>query len=161
MLKKRLFGVMAVLVVLMLAIGLAACGGDSDGNGTGGGDGGGSNNGGGGGKDIPSDYTSGWPSDNTLAKYGLSGLTKAPGAGNSWYGTDRDEDGVEVIAVIFETSSDPTSFYRNWFKSKGYTEYAINATSYGFYIESTGAVGTCYYDKSEGMGHVSGGIGMF
>jgi len=151
MLKKRLFGVMVVLVVLMLAICFAACSGGGDSDGTSGGGGGGKG-------DIPANYTNGWPSANILAKYGLSGLPKWSGAGNSWYGTEK-EDGEEVIAIIFEASSDPTSFYRSWFTSNGFEEYSYGGTV-SFINDKTGAAGTVYYNKSEGMGHVGGGIAL-
>ena len=151
MLKRKFFGVMAVLVVLMLTIGLAACSdGDSSGTGGGGGGGGGSNG------NIPPSYSRGWPSDNTLAKYGLSGLPKWPNAGDSWYGTEK-EDGVEVIAIVFEASSDPTSFYRTWFTSNSFVEYSYGG-DIAFVNEKTGAVGTVYYEKSEGIAYVGGGF---
>ena len=155
MFKKRLFGVMAVLVVLMLALGLAACSSDDDGGG-GPSDGPGGRPSGGG--DIPADYTHGWPSDNTLAKYGLGGLPKWSGAGDSWYGTEKEDD-VEVIAIVFEASSDPTSFYRNWFISNGFEEFSYGGTV--SFVSDTGAVGTVYYEKSEGYGYVGGGIVLF
>ena len=147
MLMKRFFAVMTVFAVLMLVVGLAACDGDGDGN----------SGGGGGGGNIPPNANRGWPSSSILAQYGLSGLPQVSGASNIYWDTEID-DGVEVIGIVFQVSSDPTSFYRTWFTNNGYQELGSSGNTNVFYNFQTGAMGSVHYEQSEGWAAIGGGI---
>ena len=160
MMKKKGFGMMAVLIAVML-VGVLSFGFVGCDNGTAGGNGGGSEGGGGGGGggggNIPSNANRGWPSSSTLTTYGLSGLPQVSGASNIWWDSEMD-DGVEVIGIAFQVSSDPTSFYRSWFTSNGFMELGSNAGTTVFFNIQTGAMGSVHYDSSEGWGYIGGGI---
>jgi hypothetical protein len=111
------FRVFFVILVCLLALGLAftSCG-----------DLGGETNGGGGDWPITISEGDGWPSNELLAKYKVSSMPKPNGSEFFYYEMENETD--FTLTVIFLPANKHGTELRDWFKSNGYEESDYSGT---------------------------------
>jgi hypothetical protein len=118
--KKRSFGLTALIVGAMMIFTLSACGGLLGGDGD---------------DDEGTTivdswdnawptFTSGWPSDNILSKYGMSGMTLPGGASKPYY-----NDYGTSMHVYFISSNSIPSVVHNWLTENNWYRFSYSPDS--------------------------------
>ena len=128
MLKKKLFGILPLILGLMLVFTLIGCKDDGPGGIYGG-----------------NDMGEGWPSSSKLNQFGLNGMSQPTGATNiTWVDyTDLPYTGYNypIIYIGFSgTAATSTAIY-NWFNTNGWTPDTSD------YFDPTTGTAVCTYTK--------------
>jgi hypothetical protein len=139
MLKKRLFGMMTLLVGVMLVLAMIGCGDNGNPTSPSGGNGNGNGSG---------DSNTGWPSGSTLSNFGLSELTAPTGAtGITWYSEGPTNTGIYTASVLMINFSGTTSHVAaldTWFGNNEWDRDYFDEGYDGNYTKGTFNIGDGY-----------------